>query len=559
MPDRPWGGQEFRRGPGFRPPWWPENEPFPPRDKGAWPGMGRRFIRRIALGVGLFFGLMFAANALAIAVFGRAFGGGEHRGFGPAVAILVIGALIAFVAARRAVRRVGRPVGDVMEAADRVAGGDYGARVEERGSLEMRRLARSFNAMAERLRANEEQRRNFIADVAHELRTPLSVIQGNAEGMLDGLYPADQEHLEPVLDETRVMARLLDDLQTLSTAEAGALPLHREPVDPAQLVEEAVTAWRSGAEAEGVTLEQRVASGLPSLDVDGVRIGQVLTNLLSNAVRHTPRGGRWSSRPNRPGTGSRWRSRSPTRGRASHPTCLGTSSTASSGGPNRAVRASAWPSPRAWSKRTGGRSLPRARPEGVRRCGSCYQRSADRSALSKPRERVARSRRRDNVSLCLVQRDPFSERALGLVEAPREPEHMGQVRPRVRHLVEVVNALGEGDAISGQPLRLLEVSPARHYEGEGATPSDLRRPVIRGGSFPAHTGESFRLVELPCQSEHPSELRGEGRDERLLSHLEESLDGRPHGRLGALQVTEDLLRQPDPACAGHRADHPPAP
>jgi two-component system, OmpR family, sensor histidine kinase BaeS len=251
----------------------------------------RRFVRRLALAVGLFFGLLFAANALAIAVFGGAFGHGGHRGFGPALAILAIGALIALVAARRAVRRVGRPVGDVMEAADRVAGGDYGARVEERGSLEMRRLARSFNAMAERLRANEDQRRNFIADVAHELRTPLSVIQGNAEGMLDGLYPADQEHLEPVLDETKVMARLLDDLQTLSTAEAGALRLHREPVAPAQLVEEAVAAWRSGVEAAGVALAQRVTAGLQVLDVDAVRIGQVLGNLVSNAVRHTPAGG----------------------------------------------------------------------------------------------------------------------------------------------------------------------------------------------------------------------------------------------------------------------------
>src|SRR5207244_6325516 len=101
---------------------------------------------------------------------------------------------------------------------------------------------RWVNGVAERLRANEEQRPNFIADVAHGLRTPLSVIEGNAGGMLDGLYPADQEHLEPVLDETKVMARLLEDLQTLSTAEAGALRLHREPVDPAQLVDEAVTA-----------------------------------------------------------------------------------------------------------------------------------------------------------------------------------------------------------------------------------------------------------------------------------------------------------------------------
>src|SRR5438128_6139160 len=118
MPDRPWDGREFRRGPGFRPPWWPENEPFPPRGRGGWPGVRRRFVRRFALAVGLFFGLMFAANALAIAVFGGAFGHGAHRGFGPALVILAIGALIALVAARRAVRRVGGAVGDVVEAAD---------------------------------------------------------------------------------------------------------------------------------------------------------------------------------------------------------------------------------------------------------------------------------------------------------------------------------------------------------------------------------------------------------------------------------------------------------
>ena len=252
--------------------------------------MRRRFVRRLAVAVGLFFGLMFAANALAIAIFGG-FGHGEHRGFGPAVTVLAIGLLVAFGAARRTVRRVGRPVGEVMEAADRVAGGDYEARVQERGSLEMRRLARSFNAMAERLKANEQQRKSFIADVAHELRTPLSVIQGKAEGMLDGLYPADAKHLEPVVEETRVMARLLEDLQTLSTAEAGALRLERERVDPAQLIDDAVMAWRSGAETTGVRLEQRAGPKLPSVEVDALRIGQVLSNLLSNAVRHTPRGG----------------------------------------------------------------------------------------------------------------------------------------------------------------------------------------------------------------------------------------------------------------------------
>ena len=237
----------------------------------------------------LFFGLTFASSALAVALLSGALGLGRHRGLAVVAGLLGLGLLFAsFVAAGRAVRRMAVPLSDVMEAAERVAGGDYDVRVEVRGSRDLRGLARSFNAMTERLRASEEQRRNLFADVAHELRTPLSVIQGNAEGLLDGLYPPDRAHLEPVLDETRIMARLLDDLQTLSTAEAGALRLHREPVDPRQLAEEAVTAFRQRADAAGIRLELRAATGLPALEADPMRIGEVLSNLLSNALRHTP-------------------------------------------------------------------------------------------------------------------------------------------------------------------------------------------------------------------------------------------------------------------------------
>jgi two-component system OmpR family sensor kinase/two-component system sensor histidine kinase BaeS len=146
--------------------------------------------------------------------------------------------------------------------------------------------------MTERLQASEEQRRNLIADVAHELRTPLTVIQGQTEGLLDGLYPPDRAHLEPVLEETRVMSRLLDDLQTLSTAEAGALRLHKETVAPSELVKDAAAAFRTQAGAAGVARELRVSPALPTLTLDPVRIGEVLSNLLSNALRHTPSGGR---------------------------------------------------------------------------------------------------------------------------------------------------------------------------------------------------------------------------------------------------------------------------
>lgn len=299
MPERPrdyrhgppWWGRGRGHGPGFRPPWWPENEPFPPSGPEAWRGMRRHWVRRVGFFLLVFFGLMFVFNALAWALLSGIFDGEKDGGFGPGVFVLGLGLLLAFVAIGRAVRRMAAPMGDVMEAADRVASGDYSVRLQERGPPEMRRLARSFNEMTERLQASEKQRRNLLADVTHELRTPLSVIQGNLEAVLDGVYPPDRDHVEPALEETRVMSRLLDDLHTLSTAEAGALRLHHSRVAPGELLADAVAAFRSSAEAAGVTLEPRVVPGLPAVEVDTVRIGQVLANLLQNAVRHTPSGG----------------------------------------------------------------------------------------------------------------------------------------------------------------------------------------------------------------------------------------------------------------------------
>ncbi len=282
------------RGPGprgFRPPWWPENEPFPPRGPGPWGGARRHVLRRVGFIVFALFGITFLASALAVAAISGVLGLREHRGLVPVAAILGLLLLFAIAAVGRTARRMADPMAEVMEAADRVAGGDYGVRVDERGTQEMRRLARSFNAMTERLRSSEDHRKNLLADLAHELRTPLSVIRGNAEGMLDGLYPADRAHLEPLIDEISVMSRLLDDLQTLSTAEAGALRLHRSRMEPRQLVDDVVAAFRSQADDARVRVEARVAGELPEIDVDPVRIGEVLANLLSNALRHTPPGG----------------------------------------------------------------------------------------------------------------------------------------------------------------------------------------------------------------------------------------------------------------------------
>jgi signal transduction histidine kinase len=213
--------------------------------------MRRRFVLRFVFVLGLFLVAVVAVNVL---VFHGVDGG--HRGrfvpFG-VVFLLIVGG----VALIRGVRGFARPVGDVMEAADRVAEGDYAARVPERGPREIRRLGRSFNQMAERLQTSEERRRNLLADVTHELRTPLAVMQANLEGLMDGVYPTDTAHLALILDETKMMSRLLDDLQTLSTAEAGALRLHRESVEPGALVDEAVAGFRAAADPRRSPADRR--------------------------------------------------------------------------------------------------------------------------------------------------------------------------------------------------------------------------------------------------------------------------------------------------------------
>jgi signal transduction histidine kinase len=288
-----------------RPPWWPEGESFPPGRGGGQGGWGpwwaggrggpRRFPRRLGLLTALFLAFVFlAGGTVARLLWGGRYGppGGAARGWGgPPFGLLLLGLLAVAFLVGRAVRRMAAPIGEVMEAADRVAGGDYSTRVQVRATGEVGRLASSFNQMTERLQASETQRRALLADVAHELRTPLSVIRGSVEGMLDGVYPPDESHLGPILEETAVMARLLDDLQTLSTAEAGVLRLHRERVDPLSLAQDATAAFRARADRAGVGLECRASGPVPEVDVDPLRIGEVLANLLTNAIRHTPRGG----------------------------------------------------------------------------------------------------------------------------------------------------------------------------------------------------------------------------------------------------------------------------
>jgi two-component system OmpR family sensor kinase/two-component system sensor histidine kinase BaeS len=200
-------------------------------------------------------------------------------------------ALLAGLLARRTFRNIAIPLADVMTAADAVAEGDLSVRVEENKPGEFGQLARSFNRMVGELERSDQQRRNLTADVAHELRTPLHIIQGNLEGVLDDVYEPTEEHIQATLEETQQLSRLVEDLRTLSLAEAGQLPLVRESVDVTELLADVRTSFSGQAEAAGIDLRVEIGGNLPTITGDVGRLDQVLGNLVANAVRHTPSGG----------------------------------------------------------------------------------------------------------------------------------------------------------------------------------------------------------------------------------------------------------------------------
>jgi two-component system OmpR family sensor kinase/two-component system sensor histidine kinase BaeS len=270
----------------------PDDEPWPPQ-RPPWSKIRRFFFWRV-LGLLVILTLI-AAGVGALTSWFTFISSGkpniQHDGLPPFFfcGVFLIG-LLGFMLVGRLLRRVTTPVGELMEAVGRVEAGDYSARVGEHGPREVRALVRAFNAMAERLQLNETQRRNLLADVTHELRTPLTVIQGNLEGLLDGVYPRDDAHLGLILEDTRVLARLIDDLRTLSLAESGALHLHREPTDFSVLAGETAASFRTQAEAAGVELSVSTAEDMPLLEIDPMRIREVLSNLIANALRYTSAG-----------------------------------------------------------------------------------------------------------------------------------------------------------------------------------------------------------------------------------------------------------------------------
>lgn len=230
---------------GNPPPWWPAEEPWPPRRRPPWAGHRGppRFLVRfgcLAAGAGFLVGLMVATGL------GWHLRGALPPVLAPAVLALVLVTLIGTLWAR-------------------------GERV--------------------RARAADRRRRAYLADVAHEFRTPLAVIRGQAEALGDGIYQADAEHVGPIVDSVRTLERLVDDLRTLAQSEAGALALRREPVDLRGLALDVAAGFTAEAARAGVGLEVRIPDGLPAADADGARVHSVLSNLITNSIRHTPRGG----------------------------------------------------------------------------------------------------------------------------------------------------------------------------------------------------------------------------------------------------------------------------
>ncbi|MBL8093569.1 MAG: HAMP domain-containing protein [Anaerolineales bacterium] len=184
-----------------------------------------------------------------------------------------------------------RPLNQLTAATRGIARGDFAQRVPASSNDEIGELARSLNRMAAALQDAERQRRSLTADIAHELRNPLAVLQGNLEALSDSILPPSPDNLQPLLAQTQLLARIVEDLRTISLAEAGQLALERAPTAPGRLSESVLARYAQVAQERQITLAVLAADDLPSITIDAQRIEQVLGNLISNALRHTPAGG----------------------------------------------------------------------------------------------------------------------------------------------------------------------------------------------------------------------------------------------------------------------------
>lgn len=184
-----------------------------------------------------------------------------------------------------ALRRVTLPIRDMMASAERISQGDYSARVQEQGPRELRSLGRSFNHMAEQLENNETARRTLLGNIANELRTPLTMLRENIEGLVDGNFARDDAHLNLILGETIRLSTLVDEMRMLALAESGGLILQREPIDLNTLVSDTVELYHRNASARNIGLHAIVSDEPLTANVDPARMQQALGNVIDDALR----------------------------------------------------------------------------------------------------------------------------------------------------------------------------------------------------------------------------------------------------------------------------------
>jgi two-component system sensor histidine kinase BaeS len=268
---------------GQRPPWWPAGEEWPPPEARRPP---HRFMLRFALMLSLVLltvaGIAAAGVWAALVALGAISASSGIRVLALVILVAGAGCLVLIV---RTTRRRFAPIAALIGAAEQIERGDYSARVPERGGRDVRALARTFNTMSERLSAVDSQRRSFLADVAHELRTPLAIMRGRLEAMLDGIHPRDDDHLRAVLGHAAALERLVGDVATVAAAEAGPLPLNLQQIDLAVLANGVADDFAEPARETGAAIRVRVESDASTVSGDDARLRQALSNLVANALR----------------------------------------------------------------------------------------------------------------------------------------------------------------------------------------------------------------------------------------------------------------------------------
>ncbi|MBN1305681.1 MAG: HAMP domain-containing protein [Anaerolineales bacterium] len=210
----------------------------------------------------------------------------------PVVGISIFPALLTILIGLLLMRRVVRPLAEVIAAANSMSKGDLSTRVAVSGPDDLQLLLEGFNQMAESLERNDRERREMLADIAHELRTPLTVMRGRLEGIVDGVYPPEAEQILPALEETYLLERLVEDLRLLTLAETRQLLFEKQEIDLNRLASHVVDLFQAEADEKGIRLSLLAAEGGARVRLDPQRTEQVIGNLVGNSLRYIPADGR---------------------------------------------------------------------------------------------------------------------------------------------------------------------------------------------------------------------------------------------------------------------------